>query len=81
MQTQGLAVDDVENQVFLRQQLLHLDRLLCELNPRDREIVVRRLVMDEKPEELAQRFPDLKVQSISQLICRVRKNLRYRMDD
>lgn len=81
LQTQGLAVNDVENQVLIRQQMTQLDHLLSELSPRDREIVVRRLVMDEKPEELALRYPDLKVQSISQLICRVRKNLRHRMDD
>jgi len=58
-----------------------LDKLLGELNSRDREIVLRRLVMDEKPEELALHYPDLKVQSISQLICRVRKNLRHRLND
>ncbi len=81
LQTQGLAINDVENQVLIRQQMTQLDQLLSELSPRDREIVVRRLVMDEKPEELALRYPDLKVQSISQLICRVRKNLRHRMDD
>lgn len=81
LQTQGLAINDVENQVLIRQQMTQLDHLLSELSPRDREIVVRRLVMDEKPEELALRYPDLKVQSISQLICRVRKNLRHRMDD
>ena len=81
LQTEGLAVNDVENQVAVREQLVQLDKLLCELNPRDREIVLRRLVMDEKPEELALRYPDLKVQSISQLICRVRKNLRHRLND
>ncbi|MCA0456208.1 MAG: sigma-70 family RNA polymerase sigma factor [Chloroflexi bacterium] len=81
LQTQGLAINDVENQVQIRQQMTQLDQLLSELSPRDREIVVRRLIMDEKPEELAQRYPNLKVQSISQLICRVRKNLRHRMDD
>jgi len=81
LQTEGLAINDVENQVAVREQLLQLDRLLCELNSRDREIVLRRLVMDEKPEELALHYPDLKVQSISQLICRVRKNLRHRLND
>ena len=81
LQTEGLAVNDVENQVAVREQLVQLDKLLCELNPRDREIVLRRLVMDEKPEELSLRYPDLKVQSISQLICRVRKNLRHRLND
>ncbi len=81
LQTEGLAVNDVENQVAVREQLVQLDKLLCELNSRDREIVLRRLVMDEKPEELALRYPDLKVQSISQLICRVRKNLRHRLND
>lgn len=81
LQNEGLAVNDVESQVSIREQLLHLDKLLCELNPRDREIVLRRFVMDEKPEELALHYPDLKVQSISQLICRVRKNLRHRLDD
>jgi len=81
LQTEGLAVNDVESQVAVREQLVQLDKLLCELNPRDREIVLRRLVMDEKPEELSLRYPDLKVQSISQLICRVRKNLRHRLND
>jgi RNA polymerase sigma factor (sigma-70 family) len=81
LQTEGLAVNDVEDQVSVREQLVQLDKLLCELNPRDREIVLRRLVMDEKPEELALRYPNLKVQSISQLICRVRKNLRHRLND
>jgi len=81
LQTEGLAINDVENQVAVREQLLQLDKLLCELNSRDREIVLRRLVMDEKPEELALHYPDLKVQSISQLICRVRKNLRHRLND
>lgn len=81
LQAQGLAINDVENQVFIRQQMSQLDQLLSELNPRDRDIVVRRLVLDQKPEELALYYPDLKIQSISQLICRVRKNLRYRMDD
>jgi len=81
LQNEGLAVDNVEDQVFIRQQLLQLDKLLSELNPRDREIVLRRLMLDEKPEELVLRYPNLKVQSISQLICRVRKNLRLRFDD
>jgi len=81
LQTEGLAVNDVENQVSVREQLSQLDKLLGELNSRDREIVLRRLVMDEKPEELALHYPDLKVQSISQLICRVRKNLRHRLND
>jgi len=81
LQTEGLAINDVENQVAVREQLIQLDKLLCELSSRDREIVLRRLVMDEKPEELALRYPDLKVQSISQLICRVRKNLRHRLND
>lgn len=81
LQTEGLAVNDVENQVAVHEQLAQLDKLLCELSSRDREIVLRRLVMDEKPEELALRYPDLKVQSISQLICRVRKNLRHRLND
>jgi RNA polymerase sigma factor (sigma-70 family) len=81
LQSEGLAVNNVEDQVFLRQQLLQLDKLLGELNPRDRDIVLRRLLLDEKPEELALRYPNLKVQSISQLICRVRKNLRHRIDD
>lgn len=81
LQNEGLAVNNVEDQVFLRQQLLQLEKLLSELNPRDRDIVLRRLMLDEKPEELVLRYPNLKVQSISQLICRVRKNLRHRMDD
>lgn len=81
LQTEGLAVNDVENQAAVHDQLIQLDKLLCELSSRDREIVLRRLVMDEKPEELALRYPDLKVQSISQLICRVRKNLRHRLND
>jgi RNA polymerase sigma factor (sigma-70 family) len=81
LQSEGLAVNDVENQAAVHEQLLQLDKLLCELSSRDREIVLRRLVMDEKPEELALRYPDLKVQSISQLICRVRKNLRHRLND
>jgi len=81
LQSEGLAINDVENQAAVHEQLLQLDKLLCELSSRDREIVLRRLVMDEKPEELALRYPDLKVQSISQLICRVRKNLRHRLND
>ena len=81
LQTEGLAINDVENQAAVHEQLIQLDKLLCELSSRDREIVLRRLVMDEKPEELALRYPDLKVQSISQLICRVRKNLRHRLND
>lgn len=81
LQSEGLAVNDVENQAAVHEQLLQLDKLLCELSSRDREIVLRRLVMDEKPEELALHYPDLKVQSISQLICRVRKNLRHRLND
>ena len=81
LQSEGLAVNDVENQAAVHEQLRQLDKLLCELSSRDREIVLRRLVMDEKPEELALRYPDLKVQSISQLICRVRKNLRHRLND
>lgn len=81
LQTEGLAVNDVENQVSIREQILQLDKLLCELTARDREIVLRRFVMDEKPEELSLSYPNLKVQSISQLICRVRKNLRIQLDD
>jgi len=81
LQSEGLAINDVESQVAVREQLIQLDKLLCELNPRDREIVLRRFVMDEKPEELALHYPNLKVQSISQLICRVRKNLRHRLND
>lgn len=78
LRSQGLAVEGVEHQVVIRQQLAELDKFLQTLKPRDRDIVLRRLLYEEKPEELARRYPTLKNQSISQLVFRARKIMRGR---
>lgn len=76
LRSQGLAVEGVEHQVVIRQQLAELDKFLQTLKPRDRDIVLRRLLYEEKPEELSRRYPGLKNQSISQLVFRARKIMR-----
>jgi RNA polymerase sigma factor (sigma-70 family) len=78
LRSQGLAVEGVEQQVVIRQQLAELDQFLQTLKPRDRDIVLRRLLYEEKPEELGRRYPGLKNQSISQLVFRARKIMRGR---
>ncbi|MEZ4670950.1 MAG: sigma-70 family RNA polymerase sigma factor [Anaerolineae bacterium] len=78
LRSQGLAVESVEHTVVIRQQLSELDKFLQTLKPRDRDIVLRRMLYEEKPEELARRYPNLKNQSISQLVFRARKIMRGR---
>lgn len=81
LQSNGLYVDNTEDQVILREQLSAIDRVLMDFKPREREIVLRRLLWDEKPEDLALLFPALKTRSISQLLFRARKTIRVQLDD
>jgi len=60
----------------LQQELLPiLERALRELSARDREIVVRRLVLKEKPAELAKRF-NLKTANVYQIVSRAKNSMK-----
>lgn len=63
----------IEDEVELRQQLSQLDHVLRHLTPRDRELILRRLVWEETPMQLAQDYPSLTARSISQTLLRAKK--------
>ena len=80
LRANGLTVNNTEDCVILREQLAAIDHILMDFKPREREIVLRRLLWDEKPEDLALLFPALKTRSISQMLFRARKAIRVQID-
>jgi len=66
---------ELEEQIILREDLEALQDALADFQPREREIIIRRYLWQQKPIELAKLFPSLKPRSISQLLLRARKRL------
>ncbi len=66
---------ELEEQVILREDVEALRNALEDFQPREREIIIRRYLWQEKPIELAKQFPSLKPRSISQLLLRAKKRL------
>jgi RNA polymerase sigma factor (sigma-70 family) len=67
------ASDGVEDQVILRERMVALDRVLRTLPPRDREILVRRM-MGETPRDLAAEY-GLKPEHVRTILLRSKKKL------
>lgn len=70
----------LEEQIILRQDVEALREALLDFQPREREIIIRRYLWQQKPIELAKHFPSLKPRSISQLLLRARKRLYILVD-
>lgn len=68
--------DTIEDEIELRQQLSLLDHVLRRLTPRDRELLLRRLLWDETPMQLAREYPSLNARSISQRLLRAKKTIQ-----
>lgn len=66
---------ELEEQIILREDVEALREALSDFQPREREIIIRRYLWQQKPIELAKHFPSLKPRSISQLLLRARKRL------
>jgi DNA-directed RNA polymerase specialized sigma24 family protein len=69
----------VEDEVAIREQLRLLDQALLSLKPNERDIVIRRYLWDQKPEQLAHLYSQLKPRSISQLLFRFKYRLQNRV--
>ena len=66
----------IEDEIELRQQLSILDHALRRLAPRDRELVLRRLIWGETPKQLAEAYPSRNPRSISQALLRAKKAIQ-----
>ncbi len=74
---QRLFDTSAEKKVLIREQVRELQALLALLSPRDREILMRRLVGDEPPRRLAAEY-GIAPRSISQILFRAKQTLgRY----
>lgn len=71
---------ELEEQIILREDIEALRKALSDFQPREREIIIRRYLWQQKPIELAKHFPSLKPRSISQLLLRARKRLHVLTD-
>jgi RNA polymerase sigma factor (sigma-70 family) len=74
----GLFEDSAEEMANLREELAALDGALMKLKPRDCEIVVRRLILQETPREIAEHF-DMKPSTISMILFRAKEYIRVQM--
>ncbi len=75
-----LTADSPEDEVSLREQLSALDRALQKIRPADRDLLLRRLLCNQKPEELVEHYPWLTARSISQALFRARKNVQTQLE-
>jgi RNA polymerase sigma factor (sigma-70 family) len=78
--TYGLSHNTLESEVILRERISTVDKALRALKPQDRELLIKRLMWEQKPEELARDYPDLKPRSISQSLVRAKVIIRSRCD-
>jgi RNA polymerase sigma factor (sigma-70 family) len=69
----GTAETGIEEDVILREQLSALDQAMRELQPREREILMRRL-MGETPQQIALAY-QLKPRSISMVVLRAKEKI------
>jgi len=74
----GLVGDSPENEVLLRETLKALDSALRYLKPREREIVLRRLLYRETPRAMAADY-NLKPETISVILTRAKHAIRAQM--
>lgn len=71
-----LFTDSPEKSILINEQITALLQLLENLKPRDRDIILRRFLLEQSPREIAQVWPALKPRSISQLLNRLLKSIR-----
>lgn len=71
----------IEDDIILRERLAVLDKAMQHLRSEDRELVLRRWMWQEKPEELALSYPTRKPRSISRALLRAKASLRFYCDD
>ena len=72
--TNDLSADSPEDILLLRERLSALETALHELSPRDREILLRRLMCGETPRDLAEDYC-LAPRSISMILLRSKQTL------
>jgi RNA polymerase sigma factor (sigma-70 family) len=78
MYVHGLVEDSPENEVALRESMAALDAALQRLKPREREIVMRRLIWRETPREMAADY-GVKPESISMILARAKDTIQVHM--
>jgi len=78
MYVHGLVGDSPENEVALRESMMALDTALQRLKPREREIVMRRLIWRETPKEMAADY-GVKPESISMILARAKDTIQVHM--
>ncbi|MBZ0280147.1 MAG: sigma-70 family RNA polymerase sigma factor [Anaerolineae bacterium] len=74
----GLYNDSAESEAERRERAIALDTALRELNARDREIFMRRMVNRESPADLAAEY-GMNVQAVYKLVDRAKKNVYLQM--
>jgi RNA polymerase sigma factor (sigma-70 family) len=74
----GLIGESIENQIVLDENLRILDKALRELKPRDREIILRRLVNGETPAQMAGDY-GVKPETISIVLVRAKNAILNHM--
>ncbi|MBZ0276899.1 MAG: sigma-70 family RNA polymerase sigma factor [Anaerolineae bacterium] len=67
--------DNPESEALRQERMLVFNQALRELDARDREIFMRRVVLGEKPRELALRY-GLKPETVSQILFRAKQKLQ-----
>ncbi len=70
----GLFDDSLESKTLRRERMMALDAALRQLSARDREIVMRRFMWGEKPQQLAEVY-GLEPQTISAIIGKAKKKI------
>jgi RNA polymerase sigma factor (sigma-70 family) len=79
--TSGQTGHTIEDDIILRERLSGLDKAMQHLRPQDRELVLRRWMWQEKPEELALCDPTRKSRSITRALLRAKASIRHHCDD
>lgn len=74
----GLYESSVDAQSELRERTIALDKALQGLSPRDREILLRRLINKETPSDLAAEY-NLNREALYKLIDRAKKQIQLNM--
>jgi RNA polymerase sigma factor (sigma-70 family) len=78
MYVHGLVEDSPENEVAMRESMAALDTALQRLKPREREIVMRRLIWRETPKQMAADY-GVKPESISMILARAKDTIQVHM--
>jgi RNA polymerase sigma factor (sigma-70 family) len=72
--TNGISENSPEQKLLYRERMALLEGALRELKPRDREILLRRMIQGETPRELAVVY-GLEARSISMILLRAKQTL------